>query len=395
MDPRESSRTPESDPLALLAHELGEREKELNCLFAFSEIIERAGGSLETILKKTVEMLPGAWTHPDVACARIALGDVEFRSDRYGDPVSTQSVDILAGEKRTGVIEISYLEPRPPRDEGPFTKEERRLLDSIAERMGHVFQWLSAEERVQRGEEEFREKMTHFARVSTMGELASSIAHEVNQPLTAIATYAQGCRRMVEGGRADAPEVLDALVQISEEALRAGAIIHRLRGLAKRHHRELVECDFGKLLKEIAPLASIDARMNDIDLQFSVPSEPVVILADAVQIQQVLLNLIRNGIDAMVETPPDRRTLEVRVDPGDEDEVTVSVADRGCGLPEVSEESLFEPFFTTKEAGLGLGLNISRSILAAHGGRLGFSKNPEGGTTFLFTLPSVRKAHHE
>jgi C4-dicarboxylate-specific signal transduction histidine kinase len=156
-----------------------------------------------------------------------------------------------------------------------------------------------------------------------------------------------------------------------------------------------VECDIGQLLEEITPLASIDARMNDVDLRIRVPSESVSILADAVQIQQVLLNLIRNGIDAMADTPPEQRALHVRVTRPDEDEVTVSVTDQGCGLPEVSEESLFEPFFTTKEAGLGLGLNISRSILAAHGGRLGFSRNPEGGTTFLFTLPSFRKANHE
>jgi C4-dicarboxylate-specific signal transduction histidine kinase len=395
MESKAVSTTPKKDPLIQLAHQLKKREKALDCLFGFSEIIERAGGSLEIILRRTVEMLPAAWTHAEIACARIALGDEEFRSERYGEPVSTQAAGLFIGEKESGIIEISYLEPRPPLDEGPFTEEERKLLDSIAERMGHVVQWLSAEERVRRKEEDLRERMTHFARVSTMGELASSIAHEVNQPLTAIATYAQGCRRMVEGGRADATELAAALEQINEEALRAGAIVHRLRGLAKRHHREPVECDLGKLLEELLPLAALDARMNDVDLKFRIPSESLVILADAVHIQQVVLNLIRNGIDAMTDTPRERRTLEVRVALPDEDGVTVSVADQGCGLPEVSDESLFEPFFTTKETGLGLGLNISRSILAAHGSRLGFSRNPEGGTTFYFTLPLKRVTNHE
>lgn len=193
----------EGDPVSHLAHQLGERVKELNCLFGISDIVERAGGSLQRILEESVELLPMSWDHADVACARISLGNFDFRSGPSGDPVSAQSSDILVHGEKAGSIEISYLEPRPVRDEGPFTKEERRLLDAVAERMGHIVERLTAEERLREKEEEFRERMTHFTRVSTMGEMASSIAHEVNQPLTAIATYAQACRRMVEGGGGD------------------------------------------------------------------------------------------------------------------------------------------------------------------------------------------------
>jgi signal transduction histidine kinase len=394
MDPKKTPLASESE-LAHLAHQLAEREKELDCLFGISDIVQRSGGSLQRILQGTVDLLPQAWTHADSACARIVLGDEDFRSEQYGEPASTQAADIVVGGEKAGTIEISYLMPRPPKAEGPFTREERRLLESVAGRTGNIVEWLSGEERIRKREEEFREKMTHITRVSTMGEMASSIAHEVNQPLTAIATYAQACRRLVEGGLAEAPEVMDVLGRIGDEALRAGDIIHRLRSLVRRRESEMVECDLNELLDEITSLASVDARLNEVELRFFLAPEAQAIRADGVRIQQVILNLIRNGIDAMIDTPPARRTLEIRTTPLDENEVQVSVTDQGCGLPETDEESLFEPFFTTKKAGLGLGLNISRRIISAHGGRLWFSRNPEGGTTFFFTLPTASETEDD
>jgi two-component system sensor kinase FixL len=292
-------------------------------------------------------------------------------------------------------MQVSYLDHRPLDFEGPFLKEERRLLNAVAERMGHIIERLTAEERLREKEEEFRERMTHFTRVSTMGEMASSIAHEVNQPLTAIATYAQACRRLVSRGWAEAPEVLDVLERIGEEALRAGDIIRRLRGLVRRRDREMAECDISDLLNEISPLASVDARLNEVFLRFDLPEQAPPVLVDAVQIQQVTLNLIRNAIDAMADTPADRRTLEVRAEFVPGEGVKVSVRDHGCGIGEASEKSLFQPFFTTKESGLGLGLNISRTIIHAHGGQLRFSRNPGGGTTFHFTLPEAKEVRDE
>ncbi|MBT8396942.1 MAG: hypothetical protein HKO65_05510 [Gemmatimonadetes bacterium] len=395
MNPSEVPPKPEADPLTHLAHQLGERVKELNCLFGISDIVERAGGSLDRIFLQTVELLATSWNHADVACARIVLKEREFRSRSYKEPVATLEADLVVHGAREGGIEVSYWEPRPPEDEGPFLKEERRLLNAVAERLGHVIERLTAEERIREKEEEFREKMTHFTRVSTMGEMASSIAHEVNQPLTAIATYAQACSRLVDAGLVEAPEVLDVLERIGEEALRAGDIIHRLRGLVRRQESEVVECDVVRLLDEISALASVDARLNGVDLRFVLPADSPPVRVDAVQIQQVVLNLIRNGIDAMVDTPMDRRNLVVRAGSVSGGGVKVDVSDMGCGIPDTSDKSLFQPFFTTKEAGLGLGLNISRSIISAHGGRLWFSRNPEGGTTFHFTLPKANEAGDE
>ena len=232
--------------------------------------------------------------------------------------------------------------------------------------------------------------------VGTMGEMASSIAHEVNQPLTAIATYAQACRRLMESDPANVSEVKGVLGRIAEEALRAGNIIHRLRILVKRKGSELAECDLIQILEEVSPLALADARLNDVEVTFSLPPSLPPILADRVQIQQVLLNLIRNGIDAMDEIPPEDRMMEIRVDVDEEErEVRVSVRDRGMGLKEESEAALFKPFFTTKEGGLGMGLSISRTIISAHGGRLWFSRNPQAGITFHFTIPFATEKSHD
>jgi C4-dicarboxylate-specific signal transduction histidine kinase len=390
VDPDHTAEGSEAEALPRLAHELRERVKELDCLFGVSEIVERAGGSLESVFAETVELLPRSWDHSDVAAARITLGERDFRSRGYRSAPWTQVARISVHGREAGAIEIVYLKSRPLRDEGPFSREERRLLNAVAERLGHVVERLTADERLREREEEFREKMTHFTRISTMGEMASSIAHEVNQPLTAVATYAQAGRRLVESGAADATEVLEVLERIGEEALRAGDIINRLRGMVRRRESHLVECDINSLLEEILPLVSVDARMNEIDLEFRLPADSSLVLADGVQIQQVVLNLIRNGIDAMADTPVPARTLEVDVTNKPDAEVEVRVADRGCGLPDATERTLFEPFFTTKKAGLGLGLSISKTIISAHGGRLSFSKNPKGGTIFYFTLPTVR-----
>jgi C4-dicarboxylate-specific signal transduction histidine kinase len=378
-----------------IARELRERVRELNCLFGVSEIVERSGRSLDRILAETVDLLPTAWEHSDVAGARIVLGDGEFRSEGFAESPWKLEAEILVHGEGVGAIELVYVEERPLRSEGPFSAEERRVLNAVAERLGHVVERLRAEARLREEEAGLRARITHLTRVSTMGEMASSIAHEVNQPLTAIATYAQACRRLAQAGKADDREVLEILYRIADEALRAGHIIHRLRVLMRRRTSKPSECDILQLLKEITPLASADARLHDVSLRFSLPRTLPPILADGIQIQQVMLNLIRNGIDAIEETTTGPRNLQVRVVRLNGKEAQVSVRDTGCGLPEVSETALFEPFFTTKEWGMGMGLSISKSIIAAHGGRLWYSRNRDGGTTFLFTLPLATEASHD
>ncbi len=390
----DESTVQDQETLSRVTHELKVRVKELNCVFGISEIVEGSGGSIERIMEGAVDLLPVSWEHPEVACARIRLGEREYRSERFAQGAAAQRADILVHGDRAGEIEVRYLEPRPARDEGPFTQGERKLLNAVAERLGHVVERLTAEQRLREQEEELRSRITHLTRVNTVGEMASSIAHEVNQPLTAIATYAQACRRLVETGSAEAGDVRAVLDRIGEEALRAGDIVHRLRALVRDQEREVVPCDLNQLLRDLKPLASVDARLNDVRLRFALEPGLRPVLADGVELQQVALNLIRNGIDAMADTARELRVLEVHTSSVANEEALVRVTDHGCGLAEDLDDELFEPFFTTKESGMGLGLSISQSIVAAHGGRLWYTRNADGGTTFSIAIPHAPEGDH-
>lgn len=375
------------EELRTLAHKLGERVKELNCLFGISHIVERAGGSEERILQETLALLPPSWEYPEITCARIKLDGKEYRTENWARTSWKQTAVIYLHGQPSGVVEVAYLEEKPQRDEGPFLAEERALISSIAQRLGHIVERLRGEQLLEQREDELRKRLTHLTRVSTVGEMASSIAHEVNQPLTAIATYTQACQRMIRSGTIEPSEVHEVLRRITVEALRAGEIIHRLRHLVRKRDTERSLCDVGSLIREIEHLASVDARLHDVRLQLELEDPLPTVMADGIQIQQVILNLIRNAIDAMDETDASGRQVTVRTFLPSPSEIQVSVADNGCGLPENAEENLFQPFFTTKKTGMGMGLSISRSIVLFHGGRMWFERNPGGGATFYFTVP--------
>ncbi|MGD2215293.1 MAG: ATP-binding protein, partial [Gemmatimonadales bacterium] len=191
---------------------------------------------------------------------------------------------------------------------------------------------------------------------------------------------------MVDARMADSALVSDVLERISAEALRAGDIVHRLRNLVQKREAKQVLSDVNKLIKDLEHLASVDARMHDVELIFDLASSLPPVLVDEIQIQQVLLNLIRNGIDAMENVDPADKKLIVRTRQLD-NRLQISITDHGCGLPEGAEHKLFQPFFTTKTSGMGMGLSISRSIVQSHGGNMTFEPNADRGVTFSFTLP--------
>jgi two-component system sensor kinase FixL len=236
---------------------------------------------------------------------------------------------------------------------------------------------------------DMQSRIAHFGRISMMGEMATGLAHEVNQPLTAIASYAQACRRMMINDDYEITEVIAALEQIAQQALRAGEVIRRVRSFAKYHEAKLAPTDANRLIEELAQLGQTDAHYHNVRLILEPAPEAPVVHADAVQIQQVLLNLMRNAIDAMQSVPESQREIVLRIRLDKHGDVEFRVADRGTGLPpEISLED-FNAFFTTKATGTGLGLSISQSIIRAHGGRLWCTDNPGGGACFMFSLPSV------
>ncbi len=234
-----------------------------------------------------------------------------------------------------------------------------------------------------------QERLTHVARLSTMGEMATGLAHEINQPLTAIATYAQAAIRLMDAsGGADPVDLRDALVQIVAQSLRAGEVIRRLRAFVKTRTAHSESIEVNRLVEDIRILAVTDARVNDVRLVLQLDPESPVVAGDPVQLQQVLLNLIRNAIDATRDCPTSMRELIICTRPLG-DGVEVAVIDHGTGISDSVAPHLFNPFYTTKETGTGLGLAISRSIITAHRGKLGYRPTPGGGTTFYFTLPQL------
>jgi two-component system, LuxR family, sensor kinase FixL len=238
--------------------------------------------------------------------------------------------------------------------------------------------------------QELQSELVHISRLTAMGEMASTLAHELNQPLTAISNYLKGSHRMLEGSSDEKSPILrNALTKAADQTMRAGQIIRRLRDFVSRGESERRVESITKLVEEASALALVGVKDRGIRVQFQFDSAVDLVLADRVQVQQVLLNLIRNAMDAMEMSQA--RDLLVSIAPGGGPYVRISVADSGSGIaPEVAEH-LFQPFVTTKRQGMGVGLSISRTIVEAHGGRIWVEVNPAGGTIFHFTLPAVNE----
>lgn len=234
-----------------------------------------------------------------------------------------------------------------------------------------------------------QERLAHFGRISTMGEMAAAIAHEVNQPLAAIATFAQSCERLVDREDFSREELAASLGQIARQALRTGEIIRRLRSFSKRREVQFEPLRANRLLEESLILAQADAHHHNVRIHVRSAKETPPLRGDALQLQQVLLNLVRNGIEAMIDTPETAREIALRTRVNDQGDVEFTVADRGRGLDPQCLDDLFKPFYTTKATGTGLGLAISATIVRAHGGKLWCDDNPGGGARFIFSLPAA------
>ncbi|MDP3294428.1 MAG: ATP-binding protein, partial [Nevskia sp.] len=237
--------------------------------------------------------------------------------------------------------------------------------------------------------EDLRTRLAHVARIGTLGEMVSGIAHEVNQPLTAIANYASAARRFLRAGTGavDIEELAVILDKIAAQAERAGQVIRGLRSLSRRRDAVRERLEVGVLISEVARLVEFELRARGWRLQLEVEEALPAVCGDAVQIQQVLLNLIRNGLEAMAEQASGE-AVEVRALRAGSGWVEIRVRDSGPGVPSEVEERLFEPFYTTKAQGMGLGLSICQSIMSAHGGELRYRRGEQGaGAEFVIRLP--------
>ena len=235
--------------------------------------------------------------------------------------------------------------------------------------------------------QDLQSELAHVGRVSEMGTLASSLAHELNQPLTAVASYCESARDLLKA-KPDAETleiVREAMDEAAGQAIRAGQIVRRLRDFMSHGETERRVESLPRLINEANALALVGSGEHGIDVQLALDPAADLVFVDRIQVQQVLVNLIRNAIDAMVDSP----VRKLCVGTVREDGTTrVSVEDTGSGISEAIAAQLFQPFITSKQTGMGIGLSICRTIVEAHGGRLWFEPRESGGTAFHFTLPS-------
>lgn len=237
--------------------------------------------------------------------------------------------------------------------------------------------------------QELQTELVHVSRLTAMGEMAQALAHELNQPLSAIANYMKGSRRLLQGkSDEDSVTVCEAMDKAAEQSMRAGQIIRRLRDFVARGESERRVESLSKLMEEASALALVGAKEQGVRVRFQFDPSADLVLADKVQIQQVILNLVRNAIEAMEQS--DRRELTIS-STRKGDMVAIEVADTGSGISEDVAAHLFLPFITSKAHGMGVGLSISRTIIEAHGGQIVAEPNPAGGTIFRFTLRMVSK----
>ena len=249
------------------------------------------------------------------------------------------------------------------------TDEQRRLAEELARKQ--------------------QEDIVHLSRINTVGEMAAGLAHELNQPLGAIVNYAGVATDAISRAEHPPHNVAEALEQISCESRRAGDIVRRLRDFVRKRRQKIVPVDVNDLIRESVRLLAADFRHAGVRCQLELAASLPPALADGVQIEQVLVNLLRNAVDAMSQSPAAERQLLVKSDVADA-ALRVKVIDRGCGADADVRRSMFDAFFTTKPEGMGMGLAISRSIIEGHSGHIQAIANPDAGLTIEFTLPIAK-----
>jgi PAS domain S-box-containing protein len=312
-----------------------------------------------------------------------AVGKSAF--DRYRDnPTITESIKrALAGEEFIAVADIRG------RTYECLCSPTMGLDGEVTGMIG-VATDITERRQAERQSRRLLDELAHTGRISTMGEMATGLAHELNQPLAAIVAYVDACQELVESERMNDQQLTDVLRAVSGQAERAGQIIHRLRKMIKRSQPVRADMSVNDAVREVTELLENEARQSGVTTDLVFSHDLPAIAADYLQVQQVVLNLMRNGLEAMKDVLPDQRRLTITTGRTPAGEIEITVSDFGQGLSVASADQVFEPFFTTKTNGLGLGLSISRTIVEAHGGRIWITSNVPRGATARFTLPQNR-----
>ncbi|MBN2373165.1 PAS domain S-box protein, partial [bacterium] len=377
-----------AEELEKRTYDLVKRVKELNCLYAISNIVAKSGISLEEIIQGIVDIIPSSWQYPDMTCVRVIIEDREWRTKNFRKTVCKQASDIIVYWKRIGVLEVFYTGESQESDEVPFLKEERNLIDAIAERLGNIIEYKKAEITK---EEKIEKELQHQGRLKLMGKLAASIVHEIRNPLVGIGLMAQA---MMERLRQN--KVWDDICQDME------SLIHEVKRLEK-----LLETlmDFGKPkvffttredihypIKETLKLLSKELMSGNINIEKSFDLDIPLISIDVSKMQQVFLNILLNSISAMPEGGKIIIKTGVIKEEKTEDHISkgwvqVTIKDSGIGIKEKDIPHLFEPFYSKSSEKTGLGLSIVLGLIEMHNGRIKIESQEGKGTTVNIHLP--------
>jgi PAS domain S-box-containing protein len=312
----------------------------------------------------------------DVLAEELFDGSLKPALDRAfaGEDVSSAEWFTTAFGRR--YIAISYSPLRP----------DSERVDAVLVIGRDLTDHMLASEALRQAEAE----LAHVTRVTTLGELTASIAHEVNQPLTAIVADANASLNWLAEPTPDIDMIREALEAIVKDGHRAADVIQRIRELATKRHPQKGVLDVNDVVRDVVTLVRTEVLSHHVSLRLDLAPRLSPVLADRVQLQQVIINLVMNGMEAMASVDDRSRELVIRSRPHDADQVSLAVQDAGVGIGENGVDQLFSAFFSTKPGGMGMGLSISRSIIEGHGGRLWATPNPHHGATFQFALPGVR-----
>ena len=355
---------------------LRERVKELTCLYGIAKTASRPGVSMEELLDNIVNLLPPAWLYPEISTARIFLDGHEYLAPEYAEGLSKLSSDINVQDAKRGVVEVIYREERPPLDEGPFLKEERSLLDTVAREIALIIERRQAEEDSIRLQEQLR----HADRLATIGQLAAGVAHELNEPLGSILGFAQ----LAQKGSGVSEEMSHDLQKIISASLHAREVIKKLMVFARQTPLRKAPVSLNKIVDEGIYFLESRCAKAGIELIRKLAPDLPEITADPSQLHQVLVNLVVNSIQAM--PTGGKLIIETRSTDGN---VILIVQDTGTGMNGDTLKRIFIPFFTTKDVheGTGLGLSVVHGIVSGHGGSIRVDSKVGVGTIFEVTLP--------
>jgi two-component system NtrC family sensor kinase len=355
---------------------LQERIKELTCLYQIAQVMEHPQTSLDEVLRSVVEALPPAWQYPDIASARIIFDQRIFVAPNFRDSGYIQKADLVVQGKWRGSVEVVYAGEKPDIHEGPFLKEERRLIDTIARQVSLFVEQKETEEE----KELLQEQLRHADRLATIGKLAAGVAHELNEPLGSILGFAQLAKKTA-GMPKQAEQDLDRIVSAS---LHAREVIRKLMLFARQMPPRRTGLNLNQVVKEGLYLFEARCARQGIELSLSLEPGLPDIHADSTQLTQVMTNLVINAIQAM----PKGGRLSV-VTWSDADSVCLRVEDTGEGMSPEVKKQIFMPFFTTKEVdqGTGLGLAVVHGIVTAHKGIIKVDSQVGRGTRFEIRLP--------